>query len=177
MKLLKTDTHLDLIGTSNLKTYERIASRGIIVNNNKILLIYTKRYNDYSFPGGGVDKGENIKDGLIREIKEETGAINIKIVEEFGVYEEYRPCYYKGYDQIHMLSYFYICSADYKLGVATPESYEITNGSIPIWVDISEAIKHNNNILISNAKSNGLSIKRETYMLELVKRTCEMLRV
>jgi len=59
--------------------FERTAARGIILDNEDILMIYTNRYNDYSFPGGGVDDGEDIKEGLIRELKEETNITGIAI--------------------------------------------------------------------------------------------------
>lgn len=64
MRLLKKAIHEDYDPSKNPVLYNRIAARGIIMNGDDILLIYTKRYNDYSFPGGGVDKNEDIIDGL-----------------------------------------------------------------------------------------------------------------
>jgi hypothetical protein len=65
-----------------------------------------------------------------------------------------------------MTSYFYVCDADKELGDASPESYEINNGSVPVWVNIREAIAYNKKVIKENANSMGLSIKRETFMLE-----------
>lgn len=45
----------------------------IINSNNEILLGYS--HNDYQFPGGHVEKGENLNQTIKREIKEETGII------------------------------------------------------------------------------------------------------
>lgn len=148
--------------------FERTAARGIILDDEDILMIYTKRYNDYSFPGGGVDDGEDIKTGLLRELKEETGAKNIEILNAFGEYEEFRPTHYDGYDIVHMLSHFFVCSADKELGVAKPEEYEINNGSEPVWVNIHDAIKHNKEVIAAKEDSMGLSIERETFVLELI---------
>ncbi len=54
---------------------------GVVVNNNKILLV-KRRFSPYkgkwSPPGGFVDKNENIKECVKREVKEETG-INVEI--------------------------------------------------------------------------------------------------
>jgi len=168
MRLIKKHIHEDFYSYDNPIVFERISARGIILDQEEILMIYTKRYNDYSFPGGGVDKGEEIKSGLIRELQEETGALNIKILKDFGVYEETTPTYYKGFDILHMFSYFFICQADKKLGESHPEDYEIKNGSVPVWVNIHEAIAHNKKVIETKEKSMGMSIHRETTVLELI---------
>lgn len=153
----------------NKRIYERIAGRAIVLKGEDILLIYTKRYNDYSLPGGGIDPGEDIKKGLVRELQEETGAVNIKIIEAFGTYEEHRPTYYENYDLIHMVSHCYLCDADKVLGDASPESYEVENGSVPIWKNIHEAIAFNQSVIKENEHSMGMSIRRETFLLEAIK--------
>lgn len=97
MRHINTLIHPDVAGKENLKTFERKASRAIVTRGHDILLIYTKRYDDYTIPGGGVDESEPIEEALKRELSEETGAKNIEVISHFGTYEEYRP-YYKGYD-------------------------------------------------------------------------------
>ena len=168
MRLINKYIHESFDTLKNPSIFERTAARGIILDNEEILMIYTKRYNDYSFPGGGVDDGEEITAGLIRELNEETGAKNIQILNNFGKYEEFRPTHYEGFDIMHMLSHFYVCSAKKELGEANPEDYEINNGSSPIWVNIHEAIKHNRQVISSKEDSMGLSIERETIVLELI---------
>ncbi|KDR95476.1 NUDIX domain-containing protein [Peptoclostridium litorale DSM 5388] len=168
MRLINKYVHETFKSTVDPVIFERTAARGIIMDNEDILMIYTKRYNDYSFPGGGVDEGEDIRNGLIRELEEETGAKNIEILSTFGDYEEFRPTHYKGYDAVHMLSHFFVCSAERELGDARPEDYEINNGSVPVWVNIHDAIAHNREVISAKEDSMGLSIERETLVLELV---------
>lgn len=168
MRLLKKCIHQDMNSIDNPKLYKRTAARAIVLKDEDILLIYTKRYNDYSIPGGGVDDREDIKTGLLRELSEETGATRVKVMKEYGCYEEYRPTYYDGYDFMHMKSYFYICDADKELGDASPESYEVANGSVPVWINIREAISYNQNVMKNNENSMGLSIQRETFVLETI---------
>jgi len=168
MRLIHKHTNEVVKDLNDPVIFERTAARGIILDGENILMIYTKRYNDYSFPGGGVDKGENIMHGLLRELEEETGAQNVKVLDDFGIYEECRPSHYKGFNIVHMLSHFYVCSADRELGEAHPEDYEIKNGSVPVWVNIHEAITHNQKVMDDKEDSMGLSIDRETRVLRLI---------
>lgn len=103
MRLITSLKHPSLTN-AEAKTYNRNAARGIIIDQQDILLLYTKRYNDYSLPGGGVDTNEDLRTGLKRELEEETGAQNIKVIKEYGYIEELRPCYLPEYDLVHMFS-------------------------------------------------------------------------
>lgn len=152
------------------RVFERKSSRGIILKGSKILLMYTKRYNDYSFPGGGVELEEDLIVGLKRELREETGAKNIEVISEFGYVDEYRPHYKPDYDLIHMLSYFYICKVDENFDDAKLEDYEVANGMTPVWIEIDEAIEYNRAVIAKKEESMGFSIERETLVLELIQK-------
>ncbi|HEY1097145.1 MAG TPA: NUDIX domain-containing protein [Alphaproteobacteria bacterium] len=47
---------------------------GIVIHDDKVLLIHRLRddLQFYVFPGGGLEQGETIQQGIVREIKEET---------------------------------------------------------------------------------------------------------
>ena len=166
MRLLKSTIHPD-INEMSAKSFTRKATRAIVLNGDNILLLYTKRYHDYSLPGGGIDKGESNVAGLVRELKEETGAHNVQNIEAFGLYEEFRPWDKAGFDIIHMESYCYICSIDEELLEPELEAHEINNGMHPIWMNIHQAISHNEHT-IENSTKKGLSIERETFLLKLI---------
>lgn len=166
MRLLKSTIHPDLLDTS-AKTFIRKATRAIVLNGENILLLYTKRYHDYSLPGGGIDEGESNIAGLIRELKEETGAHNVQNIEEFGLYEEFRPWHKADFDIIHMESYCYVCTIDEELLEPELESHEINNGMHPLWMNIHLAISHNEHTIANSAKK-GLSIERETFLLKRI---------
>src|SRR4030088_3035728 len=51
----------------------RPAAYAIVIHDGKILL--TKQHNAFHLPGGGVELGEMPEDGVIREVKEETGLL------------------------------------------------------------------------------------------------------
>ena len=123
MDLLKKMVHPDLKSTEG-KTFERTTARGIILKGEEILLMYTKYYNDYSFPGGGVDSKEDLVTGLKRELMEETGARDVEVLSELGYIDEYRPYYKEEYDLIHMESYFYFCTTSENFQEPQLEEYE-----------------------------------------------------
>jgi 8-oxo-dGTP pyrophosphatase MutT (NUDIX family) len=167
MRLLKKSVHNSLNSLDG-NPYRRIAARGIVLKDSKILMLYTKRYNDYSFPGGGVEPHEDLIEGLKRELIEETGAKDIKVSGHYGIYEEFRPIHYDDFDFMHMTSHFYICTIADELGKSSLEDYEIKNGMSAHWVDIHEAIAHNKEVISKKDEKMGLSIERETQVLELI---------
>lgn len=166
MRLLKRIVN-NKLDTVNGNLYKRIAARGIVIKNRKILLMYTKYYNDYSLPGGGVDSNESLIDGLKRELSEETGAQNIEVISEYGYIDEYRPYHKEEYDLMHMVSYLYLCKVHGNFKSMQLEDYEIANGMKVMWVPIDEAIKHNKEV-IASSDFKGLSIERETSILEMI---------
>ncbi|WP_458460848.1 NUDIX domain-containing protein [Paenibacillus sp.] len=167
MKLIQNMIHQDVKSLEGT-VYERKAARGIIMRGSEILLLFTKRYNDYSFPGGGVELDEDLLAGLHRELAEETGATQVQVIRELGYIDEYRPHYKPEYDLIHMLSYYYVCTIGESLGESQLEDYEISNGMTAVWIDIHEAIRHNRQVIANQESSMGFSVERETIVLELI---------
>ena len=167
MQILKTHYHPEIHTLENKTVFTRLATRSIAIHEEMILLMYTERYEDYSLPGGGLDVGEDQIEGMIRELREETGAQNIHNIKPFGIYEEYRPWYKPDYDIQHMISYCYTCEIDQVLGNSSLESYEIKNGMKASWVNIHKAIQHNEKMMATSAKK-GMSIEREIYLLKQI---------
>ena len=113
----------------------RLAARAIMYSQGKLLLIHSKFYNDYTFPGGGVEFAEDEYSALVRECQEEAGVI-ISNVQQFCKVVEKREID----DENYMLqeSHFYLC--DVKDTCPTRlESYEIDLGYEAVWIDIDEA--------------------------------------
>ncbi|MBE6141052.1 MAG: NUDIX domain-containing protein [Firmicutes bacterium] len=85
----------------------------ICLNNNKILLQKADKDNYWSLIGGRVLLGEDTKEAIIREIKEETGVIIknhepklIKVVENFFTYNN---------TKFHELLYIYKIDNNFEL--------------------------------------------------------------
>lgn len=53
---------------------EKVAAGGVVKDDEgRVLLVHRGRYDDWSFPKGGVDAGETIEQAALREVKEEAG--------------------------------------------------------------------------------------------------------
>jgi len=118
---------------STAKKIDRVA--GIAVCNNKVLLM--ERYNHgkkyYTFPGGGIDEGETIKEALARELLEETSIVATPQTLAYVV------DWNNGTKQ-----FFYFCSyvsGDPKLSKDSIEIKVMENDHNqyynPLWVDIN----------------------------------------
>lgn len=165
MRLIKKLVHPDVKAMTGAILTRR-AARGIVLRETSILLLFTERYNDFSFPGGGVAEGEDLIDGLRRELSEETGACNIQVQRNYGYIEELRPHWQPGFDLMQMTSHFFFCDIDPELRATEMEDYEKANGMRPVWVDLDAAVAHNRGVMQRREASMGLSIQRETYLLE-----------
>ena len=126
------------LNRDNKKVF-RVASRGIIRNADMVLMIHCAFYDDYTFPGGGVEEGEDPIDALARECMEEAGVV-IKNVKPFYKIVEEREMDEETY--MHHESLFYLCEVE-KTCEQHLESYEIELGYEPVWISIDEAIKNN----------------------------------
>jgi 8-oxo-dGTP pyrophosphatase MutT (NUDIX family) len=81
----------------------------IIIQENKLLTVTSKRTNTLMLPGGGIDIGEPIEAALIREVNEETG-IDIKILNFINFKDSL--FYYDPLDEaFHSFLFYYHCKA------------------------------------------------------------------
>lgn len=172
MRLLKTAFHPDVSEADTAPASPQIllvrhAARAIVLQGEQILLLYTERYQDYSLPGGGLDEGEDEIACLKRELMEETGAKGVRNVKPFARYDEYRPWYKSDADILYMISHCFVCEIDDEFGETSYESYEKSNGMKPLWMNIHDAIQHNEQV-IAESDQKGLSIERETFLLKVI---------
>lgn len=73
-----------------MKYSGRVATAIIVFSDHKILLVkrLTVPFKGYwALPGGKVDVGETVEQGVVREVKEETG-LDVKTVRKIGEYHE-----------------------------------------------------------------------------------------
>ena len=109
----------------------RVSARGIVVENNKILLTHELNTGVFMSPGGGLESGETLEECCIRELTEESGIIVKPLKQIFRINEYCPECMY--------VSNYFLCE---KVGECEQKltETEIDHGVVPEWVDINNAI-------------------------------------
>lgn len=167
-KTFEIDKVSESIGNTNF----REAVRGIIIKDNKILMVHSKN-RDYKFPGGGIKKGEGYKDALRREVEEETGYICSKINEQFGMVTEKSKDRYFNDKIFKMISYYYLAEVSDKRKSQKLDPYEARLEFKPEWININDAISNNDKIVELGIEPIANWIYRETYVLKEIRKYIE----
>lgn len=97
----------------------RIAASAIVLHDDKVLLVRYGRREDRGYlvgPGGGVRIDEDLREALVREVKEETG-LAVK-TEKMLFVEDLLSCRYR------MLKVWFLCSLAGGELHKTPEAQE-----------------------------------------------------
>ncbi|MGR9048074.1 NUDIX domain-containing protein [Halobacillus faecis] len=145
------------------KTNKRLAVRGILFQEGKVLLVNSS-LGDYKLPGGGVEDGERDEDALIREVEEETGCRNCRVREYAGEVVESHLDVYEPEAVFEMTSRYYFCEWSGEKGEQRLDSYEQEQDFTPVWLSVEEAIVQNEKILDRTNKNPW--ILREIYVLK-----------
>ena len=111
---------------------ERVAGRGLVIENGKILLSYEVNTDVYMTPGGGLESGESLEECCIRELQEEAG-YDVKPIEHFLIINEY--CF----DTLYISNYF-VCKKTGECKQSLTD-IEIEHGITPVWIDLDKAIE------------------------------------
>ena len=146
---------------------KRPSARGIIINGNKIAMVYSYKYDYYKFPGGGIEKDESNIDALIRETAEETGLVVIKdSIKEYGYVHRIKKAKDEGYSMFIQDNLYYLCDVEDKKINQNLDDYEDFEKFTLELVDPRIAININRN------KQHGPKdldmIEREAKVLELL---------
>jgi 8-oxo-dGTP pyrophosphatase MutT (NUDIX family) len=128
-----------LYGEERLVPREKLVLRpsayAIILHQGRVLLVRMRHTGHYTLPGGGINTGERIEDGLRREVREETG-IEVQ-VERFAAFTE-DFFYYDPLDEaIHGLLFFYICRP-HSFDLAGDDQVEAGEVERPSWIDVEK---------------------------------------
>jgi ADP-ribose pyrophosphatase YjhB (NUDIX family) len=129
-----------LIFTRNIvyKVYTvgmRKAARAIVINGDRMLVMHRNKYGNkyFTLVGGGVKDEETLEQGLIRELREETGLIVTNAL----------PVFYEEHPAPHNEQYIYLCEVEAFDTVKVQEDSEEAymnrfdaNIHTPMWVHV-----------------------------------------
>ena len=124
----------------------RVTVRAVILKDSEVLMLYSNKFDDYIFPGGGIKENESLIEGLNRELYEELGANKVIVIKEIGYTEEIRHGI-SGSDSVYnQKSYYYICNIE-DIGKPNFVGREKEDDLVAIFKDINEVISHNEKTL------------------------------
>jgi 8-oxo-dGTP diphosphatase len=136
MELLLTLSDTD-VGTEavHVAEYEpRLAARAIVFKGSSIDLLHVSNDHYYKLPGGGVEPGESVENGLRREVLEEVGG-TIRVTGEVGLIVEHRS----QYRQLQT-SHCFLAEIEQE-GTPSFTSEETDDGFRLIWMSLDEALR------------------------------------
>lgn len=114
----------------------RLGARGIVVRKDGKIAVFNKsNKNEFKLPGGGIDDGENAKEGFLREVLEETGC-TVEITKELGTIEEH-----KSLDNFKQISHVFVAKVIEDKGTLYLTEKEQKEGAKLLWMDEKEVLE------------------------------------
>ncbi|PBQ34737.1 NUDIX hydrolase [Sphingobacteriaceae bacterium] len=137
---------------------------GVLIKDGAVLVSdeYIKKNKITKLPGGGLEFGEGLKDGLIREFKEELN-LDIEVAEHFYTTDFFVTSSFDTNSQV--ISIYYLVKAlgnlDFKVSEILHD-YELTNGAQSLrWIKLKD-LKDSDFTLIIDRKVGEMLIKSYT---------------
>jgi len=127
----------------NGSVLNRNSVRGIIFSQGRLLMIKSRKYGEFKFPGGGIMEAESPFEAMYREILEETGYTIKPDVKVFGSTLEYAKDFEGLYDVFRQESTFYFCEIEPEQYPLHLDDYEQEYGYEPQFIAIEDAIENN----------------------------------
>ncbi len=119
----------------------RIAARAVLFDKEGLVpLLFVSKHNYHKLPGGGVEPGEEVRNGLLREVWEETGC-GMEITAEVGEIVEYRSK--ANFDwrwDLKQTSYCFIGKVVSREASPNFTYEEINEGFRLVWMPLDSAI-------------------------------------
>jgi 8-oxo-dGTP pyrophosphatase MutT (NUDIX family) len=147
--------------------FRRPSVRGVIIKDGKIALVYSKKYDYYKFPGGGIENNEDHITTLKREVLEETGLTIIdETVKELGSVLRIQKSRFEKNVIFEQENFYYLCNVENSVNKQLLDKYELDEGFILKYVLPELAISVNRTH--DHGDYDLLMIEREARVLEYI---------
>lgn len=164
--------------TIDLKNYKengtvgkRPSVRGIIIKDGKMAMMHSLKYDYYKLPGGGIEEGEELRDTLVREVKEESGLVVKKeTIKEFGYVRRIEKGLFE--DIFMQENYYFLCDVEDEVSSQELDDYEAEEGFTLEFVTPEHAIN------VNNTGDHREKVEKQTFtgMLTRENRVLQMVR-
>ena len=143
---------ISIYGANRFETYTktRVASRGVVLRDGKMLASYAAAADVWMIPGGGVENGETPEEAVVREVQEETGYV-VRPVRQFLTISEY-------YEEYRYISHYFLCEVIGEGETALTEN-ERKTGLKAIWENadtLTERFSHYADYAASDEEKRGI---------------------
>ncbi|MFN2234008.1 MAG: NUDIX domain-containing protein [Anaerolineales bacterium] len=117
---------------SRLPVIEYIAAGGVVLVENKVLVLGRPGRQEVRLPKGHVEEGEELREAAMREVGEESGYSNLRIIADLGVQQNEFD-----YDGKHFIrqEYFFLMALTDAVKTAGEAEFQ------PKWLRIEDAIE------------------------------------
>ena len=145
--------------------FSRPSARGIIIQDGKIAMVHSRKYDYYKFPGGGIEGNERKEEALIREVLEETGLCVIReSITEYGQVHRIQ----KGTKEDIFVqdNYYFLCSVEDDVKPQNLDEYESDEGFVLAYVSPELAADKNRKSIVDEFSK--VMLERDAKVLELL---------
>jgi 8-oxo-dGTP pyrophosphatase MutT (NUDIX family) len=141
MKLLFTLDKNDY--EPELPVLEKFSTRAVIIRDG-LIAMQKGAAGDYKLLGGGVEQGEDLRQALVREVREESGLLVLPdSIEEIGEVIERRRDVFEP-DMVFVChSHFFFCNAGREMVEPNLTDSEKEKGYHLVWAKKEQIIKEN----------------------------------
>ena len=146
----------------------RNSARCINIKNGLVAMVHSIKYDYYKFPGGGIEKDESKVDAMIRETKEEAGAVVIpESVKEYGYVHRIQKSDHDDADYFVQDNYYFLCDVEETFCSQSLDDYEADEKFTLEYVEPEKAIFVNRNA--NHGSTDQTMLEREAKVLEFLK--------
>ena len=150
-------------------SFVRNSARSIIIRNGTVAMIHSLKYDYYKFPGGGIERGEDPIDAMIRETREESGlVVKPETIKEYGYVHRVQKSDLDETECFVQDNYYYLCEAEECKVSQDLDEYEYKETYTLEFVAPETAIKKNRTV--AQTPYNQMMFEREAMVLELLMR-------
>lgn len=149
----------------NGKAFVRPSVRGIIIQDGKVAMVHSLKYDYYKFPGGGMEDGESLEESLIREVAEESGLQVIPpSIREYGLVHRVQ----KGQEEDIFIqdNFYFLCDVETKVVKRQLDDYEAEERFTLEYVNPICAIRINREV--DHGPTDQIMLEREAKVLEMM---------
>ena len=148
-------------------SFVRNSARSIIVLDKKVAMVHSLKYDYYKFPGGGIEKGEDPIDAMIRETREEAGlVVKPETVKEYGCVHRIQKSDQDDTECFVQDNYYYLCDVKEDRVSQCLDHYEAQETYILEFVAPEIVVKKNRSVI--DSPHDPIMFEREAKVLELL---------